>query len=344
MIVPSVLAAVAALLAAVWYYFTRNFSYWTDRGIVSCNPFSLTGDGGGGLPFGKPFYELLTPIYQKYKGKERFVGTFQARRPVLVPIDPEVTKAILTKDFSHFHGRGNPTDESDPFSQNLFFLEGARWKNLRMKLSPTFTSGKLKGMFPLMSGITDQLNEAVRDKAAKADNEVEFKELLTRYSTDVIGSVAFGIDCNTVRGESDEFYLMSRELFSRNLLGLFRFFLVSIHPVFVKLLPFRTVFRGMTTFFLCLMKETVEYREKNKVERNDFVQTMMQLRAEDRGRSMLDRASHVEFNNETMAGQAFGFFLAGLDNISNTFTREWSGVTCVVHFLGLKASLVALCH
>nr|WOK84215.1 cytochrome P450 [Thrips tabaci] len=318
MFVATVLAAVAALLAAFWYYFSRNFGYWTERGVVSCNPFSLTGDRGGGIPFGKPFYELLTPIYNKYKGKERVVGTFQARRPILVALDPEVTKAVLTKDFSHFHGRGQPTDESDPFSQNLFFLEGARWKNLRMKLSPTFTSGKLKGMFPLMAGITDQLNDAVREKAAHGDKQVEFKDILLRYSTDVIGSVAFGIDCNTVKGGNDDFLNMSRELFRRNFIFLLRFFLISVHPVFVKLLPFKRIFKDMTEFFLKLMSDTVNYREKNKVERNDFVQIMMQLREEDRNRSTLDRASHVELNNDTMAAQAFLFFVAGLDNVANT--------------------------
>ncbi|XP_052129902.1 probable cytochrome P450 6a14 [Frankliniella occidentalis] len=148
--------------------------------------------------------------------------------------------------------------------------------------------------------------------------QVEFKDILLRYSTDVIGSVAFGIDCNTVKGGNDDFLNMSRELFRRNFIFLLRFFLISVHPVFVKLLPFKRIFKDMTEFFLKLMSDTVNYREKNKVERNDFVQIMMQLREEDRNRSTLDRASHVELNNDTMAAQAFLFFVAGLDNVANT--------------------------
>ncbi|KAE8741251.1 Cytochrome P450 CYP6, partial [Frankliniella occidentalis] len=147
---------------------------------------------------------------------------------------------------------------------------------------------------------------------------VELKDILIRYSTDVIGSVAFGIDCNTVKGGNNDFLNMSRRMFRRNFVFLLRFFLISIHPVFAKLLPFRKIFKDMTEFFLRLMSDTVNYREENKVERNDFVQIMMQLREEDRNRSTLDRASHVELNNDTMAAQAFLFFVAGLDNVANT--------------------------
>ena len=54
-------------------------------------------------------------------------------------------------------------------------------------------------------------------------------------------------------------------------------------------------------FFLTLMRETVEYREMNKVERNDFVNLMMQLR--DSGRGEEDPENHVELTSNMMAAQ-----------------------------------------
>jgi cytochrome P450 family 6 len=37
----------------------------------------------------------------------------------------------------------------------MFHSTGQRWKELRLKMLPTFTSGKLKGMFPLMLESSD---------------------------------------------------------------------------------------------------------------------------------------------------------------------------------------------
>ncbi|XP_026292557.2 probable cytochrome P450 6a14 [Frankliniella occidentalis] len=236
---------------------------------------------------------------------------------------PQLIKQIVTKDFSSFHDRGLPTNEEDPLTLHLFNLSGNKWRNLRNRLSPSFTSGKLKLMFPLMRDIGAELNAQVAVEAKKTDtHEVEISALLSRFATDVIGSVAFGIQCNCLRDQHNEFHEMSKKMFRTSTIQFLRFILEGIHPKLSKLLPMKWIFSNVHRFFVDLMKETVEYREKNNVERNDFVQLMMQLRNADLYNA--DPENHMQLTPGVMAAQGFIFFIAGLDNISNTISFAMS--------------------
>ena len=101
-------------------------------------------------------------------------------RPLLMINDPDLIRIILVKEFNKFTDRGLYHNEKvDPLTGNLFFLGGERWRYLRAKLSPTFTSGKLKQMFPLMKEVGDELIK-VTNEMMKKDNEIDLKALVAR--------------------------------------------------------------------------------------------------------------------------------------------------------------------
>lgn len=94
--------------------------------------------------------------------------------------DPELIRLVLVKEFSRFRDRGMYYNEQvDPLSGHLFFLPGEKWRILRAKLSPTFTSGKLKQMFPLIKEIGDDLIK-IGNKTMEQNNIVELKDLIGR--------------------------------------------------------------------------------------------------------------------------------------------------------------------
>ena len=85
---------------------------------------------------------LMTKLYNKYKEKAPMFGIYFFTSPAIVVTDLELIKHIMVKDFNYFHDRGvyfNVKD--DPLSGHLFSIEGKEWKDMRAKLTPTFTSG-----------------------------------------------------------------------------------------------------------------------------------------------------------------------------------------------------------
>ncbi|KAF5918227.1 hypothetical protein HPG69_002869, partial [Diceros bicornis minor] len=66
-----------------------------------------------------------------------------------------------------------------------------QWKRIRTLLSPTFTSGKIKEMFPIIGQYGDMLVRNLR-KAAEKGNHINLKDIFGAYSMDVITSTSFG--------------------------------------------------------------------------------------------------------------------------------------------------------
>lgn len=77
-------------------------------------------------------------------------------------------------------------EAEDPLSAHLFAMYGEKWKNLRAKLTPVFTSGKLKAMFSTLLDCGVPLQRYLSREAEKG-NVVEIREIAARYTTDIIG-------------------------------------------------------------------------------------------------------------------------------------------------------------
>jgi Cytochrome P450. len=69
---------------------------------------------------------------------------------------------------------------------HLFNLEGHYWKGLRQKLTPTFSSGKLKFMFETMKACSEDLTVYL-ERNLRETYSVDVKILCECYTLDVIG-------------------------------------------------------------------------------------------------------------------------------------------------------------
>lgn len=76
---------------------------------------------------------------------------------------------------------------NDPLSGNLFQLSGQKWKDLRTKLSPTFTPGKLKAMFSTITSCGVSLQNHLEKVCSKGEL-LDVCESSGCHNTNVIAS------------------------------------------------------------------------------------------------------------------------------------------------------------
>lgn len=240
------------------------------------------------------------------------------------------TNALFpSKDFHHFDDRGIYYDEvNDPLSAHLFSLAGTKWKNLRAKLTPAYSPGKLKFMFPTISQCGDQMIDILK-QIAQNEGYMEIRDVFARYTTDVIGCCAFGLECNSMKNPNAEFRLMGKRAFTQTIGDSISIIIIRSFPKLAKFLRLGVFARSVTSFFRKAVKDTIEYREKHKIARSDFLQLLIQLKNngkldEDNQKqneaTSAKSACDMELTMDEAAAQAFIFFLAGFETTSTTIS------------------------
>ncbi|XP_023709398.1 probable cytochrome P450 6a14 isoform X4 [Cryptotermes secundus] len=322
---------VACALLVVYSYFKWSFTYWKKLNVPYVEPCFPFGNFKEVAMMQKGFAYFCRDVYTRLEG-HRYGGIYFFSKPGLFFLDPDLIKDVLVKDFSTFHDRGvYMNEETDPLSGHLFSLPGKRWRYLRIKLTPTFTSGKMKMMFQRLVECGDELKLCLENIAGRG-GVIEIKDILARFSTDVISSCAFGIECNCLKNEDAEFRQWGRKVFDPSVKRIITAILSGIAPVVLDKLKLSTLDSDVSKYFLKMVQETVEYREKNNVKRNDFMQLLIQLKekgsldseqgAEDRTEEEMNGIGETAdgLSMSSMAAQAFAFFLAGFETSSTTMT------------------------
>lgn len=270
-------ALVLILFVAIRLWYKEHYRYWTKRGFVSdvaCFPLdSLTGTGTK-----MHNAEKFDEFYYKFKGNP-VVGLFFVFTPAVAIYDPELIQSVLVKDFTYFHDRYLYYNESeDPLSAHLVAIEGQKWKERRSKLTPVFTSGKMRMSFEIVENIGEKFVSAIR-KDLQATNDIELSEWLARFTTDVIGNIAFGIDCDCIADPGTEFRKHGKSLFRIDtpFLALKMLFVNSFQS-FSRRAGLMINPKDASDFFLKIFSDTIKHREESNIERHDFIKLLLQMK------------------------------------------------------------------
>ncbi|CAG9859768.1 unnamed protein product [Phyllotreta striolata] len=317
------------VVAALYILAKYKLTYWKRRNIFHSPPDLVYGNLKSTIIENKTFSSTILNIYTDAKQRgHKFFGIYKFWSPYFIPIDLDLIKCILQQNFDHFPNHYSFLNEAnDPLSENLFCLHDDKWKDMRSKLAPTFSSGKLKMMFPTVISCSKNMQNILKERS-EANEPIDFKDLLARFTTDVIGNVGFGVETNSLKDPASEFRQHGINVFQFNLREKFLFFLIMVLPTWlIKKLGFSLNPPERTNFFTNLVEQTVRYREENNVYRKDFMHSLIQLKNFGKVHC-LEEGSLVGKINQSdrtlsinqMAAHAFTFFLAGYETSATTMT------------------------
>ncbi|CAG9788227.1 unnamed protein product [Diatraea saccharalis] len=310
-------------LIALYLYSTRKFNYWKKRGIKYVKPVILFGSNSENFLMRKSLTETLTNWYREYP-EEKVVGYFRSSEPGLLIRDPELIKRVLITDFAHFYERGLHPDKRgiEPLLQNLFFAEGDLWRLLRQRMTPAFTSGKLRAMFPLIIERAEQLQSRTL-AASREGRTMDARDLMARYTTDFIGACGFGLDAGSLNDENSEFRKLGNQIFEFNISMAIITILKDAFPLLSRNLKYMSRLENQV---ISLVNQILKVRNYQLSSRNDFIDLMIDCKQKGvieveslekvKSDGTPDRVK-LELTDDLIAAQVFVFFAAGFETSSS---------------------------
>ncbi|XP_056634040.1 probable cytochrome P450 6a20 isoform X2 [Diorhabda sublineata] len=301
---------IITLVATSIVYIKYKYNYWKNRGIVQLTPTFPFGNYTKALPRGISLGAITKRYYDEFKKMGcKFGGVYIGLDPYLVIVDPSYAKDVLTEDFQYFVDRGLYISKKDPLSVHILSQRGEEWKTSRNKFSVMFTSAKMKQFFQTMSKCSQDLRNTL-DPYGDGEKDLDIFETFACYATDVIGSVVFGVEANSFKRSDAIFRQLGRKIFTNfTILDQVRLFLTICYPDFSAKMGVSNIQPYIQDFYLKFMKEALDYREKNNIIRQDFIQLLIEM-----------KRSGIELTLEEMTSQALLFFVGGFETSSGSAT------------------------
>ncbi|XP_033752177.1 cytochrome P450 3A2-like [Pecten maximus] len=244
--------------------------------------------------------------------------------PSLVVADKEMLREILVRQFANFPDRRTIEGFNGDMEHGILFRKGQQWKQNRSIISPTFSSGKLRQMVPLIQEACDTLLKTTRSAMKDRENsQVEMNRLFGGYTMDVISSTAFGIHVDSQSNPDDLFVVHVKKILAVTLVSPWTL-LIMIMPALKKLLLKLGVCifpEDSQAYFRKLTADLVKERmEGNPTSRKDFLQLVVEAQGSNSGLDGDDGSFCRGLGFEEILANSQLFFAAGYETTSTTLT------------------------
>ncbi|XP_068224105.1 probable cytochrome P450 6a13 isoform X2 [Palaemon carinicauda] len=306
LVTATLLACSATLL---FYHIQSKYNYWAVRGVKSPPATPFLGHTLQRLGIKMPFMEFFDDLYFNYNGRD-FCGYYDFLQPGLFIGNPEIIKSILVKDFDHFADRRTfDLGKVNPIANDMLSnATGQHWRFIRGVVSPAFTSGKTRRLFPLMNNRAIHLLQLTREEAKKGS--VEAHALCGKYTMDSIASCAFGIECDAYSSEAETFPVMAARVMQLSPARALKILVLLVAPKIAEVTQRLGI--DFTSpefhFFRHVVTNTLRLREKWGLRRGDILDMFLESNLNDKNGP----------SDNIITAQAILFILAGYNNTANT--------------------------
>ncbi|KAK9508526.1 hypothetical protein O3M35_006066 [Rhynocoris fuscipes] len=302
----SLLLIVSSLVTTVYLMWRRKVSYWKVRGVPSATPELPYGNIKDLLFMRKTLGQHYDQIYWQFKN-EPFCGIYQLWKPALLIRDPEMLKTVFVKEFSSFHDNHyfvNP--EVEPIlGLNPFNTKGDNWWKARKILTPSVTPVKIKTMIPQMYDVCKEMIQYLQN----TDEEyIEAHDMMGKYSTDIVGSCAYGIQSNSFKDANSVLRQVSKSMFDGTYRGNIALLCALYAPKLGNIFRYKILTDEASEYFVGFVRATYKYRVENKVQRNDYLQSLINANEEAIAQNQMPIYNDVE-----LAAHCMTFFLDGFE-------------------------------
>ncbi|XP_022915991.2 cytochrome P450 6k1-like isoform X1 [Onthophagus taurus] len=292
-----------AFLTLISYFFSLKY-YWLKKNVHSLSIFSIIGTLKM-LTLQMSIGDFLWNAYNRTENK--LVGFHIGATPSVLLKDVNLIKTILVKDFENFNHRTVATNyEGDPLGTKMMFaLRNPSWRLMRKSFSATFTTGKIRRMYPNLNKVGDNLVDFIK---THENRKLDAKEMFHTFSTDVITANALGIEANSFMDNDAISRTFTKKIFPCNLWRGIQFISYFVLPNLVEKFNMKFIDLEGSGFVVKMIEEIKRIRNRDDTNIDDFVGKILELDK---------KQIYIQDKNEIYA-QALQFWVAGFETIGSS--------------------------
>uniref|UniRef100_A0A3B3R129 Cytochrome P450 3A n=1 Tax=Paramormyrops kingsleyae TaxID=1676925 RepID=A0A3B3R129_9TELE len=298
------------ILYGVWPY-----GFFRNLGIPGPRPLPFVGTF---LSYIWGFHNFDVQCFNKYGS---IWGIFDGRQPLLMITDPAMIKTVMVKECYTIFTNRREMVLAGPLADALSLVKDEKWKRIRSALSPLFTSGRLKEIFPIVERYADSFIANLKKR--NLENPVGIKDIFGPYSMDVVTSTSFSVDVDSINNPKDPFLSNVKKMLKFSLFNPF-FLIITLFPFtarFFEKLGVSFVSKSSLDYFYRTVRKIKDEHHIKQESQVDFLQLMVQSQILEEKANAQESSKPVKgLTDHEILSQSLVFIIGGYETTSSTLS------------------------